>query len=614
LALGQIKNERAADELLSALSTEMDTIVIARILDALGMCGTQKCLDSLLTISEQDPNKFPPNHFALCIARFAIRQIRTERSIWKCFEYTGSGSPTTCSAALYALWRSAPNGLVDLEISKQKDELISLAHHSSPEVRMNLAILLGRSKSKIAQEILDTLEDRETNWDDWHVWVQIIRAQAALSTQPEDLLPKYLAHLSGMNNHIKITVLQTVKLLPLSLDKDSLFVDSLRLTLCTLVKNGSAHEAVRGEACVALGKHFPKELNVLLPWMTDSRISPRLKAKLIEGIAQQGTKEHFTILRQHLNHESNRVSMAAWDFIKQMLAPSVIRKLGLDSVESINLTRDMYREAKKALAKNDMGITTVVANLFADTVIFKKFKIDGYGKQIIDDLITACKNLSHYDDREAKKSLLQALGNINESSAIPFLEKELLEPDRAIAAEAAAALLRLTGKDYANRLSEQVIASHSDEDWNLLEHIKPNQHIRIRTNCGECTLELMKEQAPFTVLSFVKLIQKKFYDGLYFHRVIPNFIVQGGDPRGDGWGGPGYSLRTEISMVNYERGSCGLASAGKDSEGSQFFVTHISTPHLDGRYTIFGKIVKGMDVVDRLQIGDMIMTAQLVEE
>jgi len=119
LALGQIKTEQAADELLSGLPSEQDAHVIAKILEAIGKCGSQKYLDSLLSISEQNPGIFLPNEFALCIARFAIRQIRTERSIWKCFEYLSSGSPEDYSAALFALWRSAPNGLIDLEILKK---------------------------------------------------------------------------------------------------------------------------------------------------------------------------------------------------------------------------------------------------------------------------------------------------------------------------------------------------------------------------------------------------------------------------------------------------------------------------------------------------------------
>ena len=99
---------------------------------------------------------------------------------------------------------------------------------------------------------------------------------------------------------------------------------------------------------------------------------------------------------------------------------------------------------------------------------------------------------------------------------------------------------------------------------------------------------------------------------MIFHRVVPNFVVQGGDPRGDGWGGPGYALRTEISTLHFEAGSLGMASAGKDTEGSQFFITHSPQPHLDGRYTVFGKVVAGMEIVEGLQIGDGILAVEIL--
>ena len=613
-ALGQIKTGRAADELLSAISSEKDTNVIARILEAIGKCGSPKSLDSLLNFNELDSIKFSPKEFAMCIARFAIRQIRTERSIWKCFEYVNSNSPEVCSAALFALWRSAPNGLIDLEISKHREELISLAENNSPDIRMHLATLLGRSKSKDSHEILDTLETTETKLDDWHVCVQIVRASAALYKTTDKMLSKYPEYLSTKNDHIKIAALQAFSASPSPLVEQSRITDSMRSTLCSIANDITENEAVRGEALVALGKHFPKELEPFYAWTADNHITPRLKAKLLEGISQQTTKEHFTILRHNLNHESNRVAMAVWDFIRPMLNPAVMNKLDLDSNESIYLPKDIFKEAKSALAKNDMGITTIVANLFADTMVFSNFKNAGLADQIIDEFISAFGNLVHNDDLEAKQSVLQALGNMNNVHAVPFLEKELLESEKSIADEAAESLRRITGKDYSNRLSQRTIASRTEEDWNLLESIKTNQHVRILTNRGEITLELMKEQAPFTVLNFVKLIKREFYNGLYFHRVVPDFVVQGGDPRGDGWGGPGYQMRTEISTANYERGSCGMASAGKDTEGSQFFITHISTPHLDGRYTIFAKVVKGMEVVDRLQIGDIMKTIQLVQE
>jgi peptidylprolyl isomerase len=614
LALGQIRTVKAADELLSAISSEKDTYVIARILEEIGKCGSQKSLDSLLDFNEQAPRKFPPRDFAMCIARFAIRQIRTERSIWKCFEYASGNSPEVCSAALFALWRSAPNGLIDLEISKHREELISLAENDNPDIRMHLATLLGRTKSKDSEEILDTLEKKEKELDDWHVWVQIVSERAALYKTTDKMLSKYPEYLSAKNEHIKIAALQAFSALPLPSDEQLNLIDSIRSTLCGIAKDVIENEAVRGEALVALGKHFPKELESFRAWTADSQITPRLKARLLEGISQQITKEHFNILRHNLNHESNRVAMAAWDFIRQMLNPAVESRLDLDSNESLYLPKDIFKEARSALAKNDMGITTIVANLFADTMVFSNFKNAGLADQIINEFISAFGNLTHYDDLEAKQAILEALGNMKDLHAIPFLEKELLESERSISAEAAASLYRITGKDYSSRLSQQTVTSLTDEDWHILESIKPNQHVRIVTNRGELTLELMKEQAPFTVLSFVKLIKKEFYNGLYFHRVVPDFVVQGGDPRGDGWGGPGYKMRTEISTANYERGSCGMASAGKDTEGSQFFITHISTPHLDGRYTIFAKVVKGMEIVDRLQIGDMMKTIQLVQE
>ena len=99
--------------------------------------------------------------------------------------------------------------------------------------------------------------------------------------------------------------------------------------------------------------------------------------------------------------------------------------------------------------------------------------------------------------------------------------------------------------------------------------------VSIDTDKGAIELELFPQHAPKTVNNFVFLAQEGFYDGVTFHRVEPNFVVQGGDPRGDGWGGPGYAIRTETSLESYERGSVGMASSGKDTEGCQFFITHL---------------------------------------
>ncbi|MDH3215738.1 MAG: HEAT repeat domain-containing protein [Candidatus Krumholzibacteria bacterium] len=129
----------------------------------------------------------------------------------------------------------------------------------------------------------------------------------------------------------------------------------------------------------------------------------------------------------------------------------------------------------------------------------------------------------------------------------------------------------------------------------------------IRTEHGDVEIELFGDDATQTVANFVKLAQSGDYDknkGMSFHRVVANFVIQGGCPRGDGWGDPGYNIRSEFNQHHYDRGMVGIAHAGKDTGGSQFFITHSPQPHLDGRYTIFGRVIKGMDIVDRVAQGD----------
>ncbi|MDH5491696.1 MAG: peptidylprolyl isomerase, partial [Myxococcales bacterium] len=130
--------------------------------------------------------------------------------------------------------------------------------------------------------------------------------------------------------------------------------------------------------------------------------------------------------------------------------------------------------------------------------------------------------------------------------------------------------------------------------------------VRVSTSRGDFLLELMSDHAPTTTAGFLERVERGFYDGLSFHRVVPGFVAQGGDPQGDGYGGPGYAQRCELNRLSYERGTLGMALAGRDTGGSQFFITHSAQPHLDGRYTAFGRVVEGMEVVERLQTGDRI--------
>ncbi|MCA0198839.1 MAG: peptidylprolyl isomerase [Proteobacteria bacterium] len=129
---------------------------------------------------------------------------------------------------------------------------------------------------------------------------------------------------------------------------------------------------------------------------------------------------------------------------------------------------------------------------------------------------------------------------------------------------------------------------------------------------GPIRVELLPDQAPLTVANFVNLARHGFYDGLDFHRVIPDFMIQGGCPEGSGRGGPGYRFEDETGNgVRHERGVLSMANAGPNTNGSQFFITHVATPWLDGKHTVFGKVVEGLDVVDAIAQGDAINSVQI---
>ncbi len=148
--------------------------------------------------------------------------------------------------------------------------------------------------------------------------------------------------------------------------------------------------------------------------------------------------------------------------------------------------------------------------------------------------------------------------------------------------------------------------------WNAAPEMKidpaKKYFATIETDRGSIEIELYPQYAPMTVNNFVFLSQEGFYDGVVFHRVIPNFMIQGGDPTGSGRGGPGYEFGDEVdpkkNPLKHERGVLSMANAGAGTNGSQFFITHAPQPHLNGKHTVFGKVISGLEVVDAIKQGD----------
>ncbi len=198
-------------------------------------------------------------------------------------------------------------------------------------------------------------------------------------------------------------------------------------------------------------------------------------------------------------------------------------------------------------------------------------------------------------------TVAEALATLDAKEAIPELEQWLTSTNATIRASAAAALTRLKGTPVVATRIER------PDDKVRPPSLPKEAHLLVKTEKGEFDVRLFTQDAPLSALNMYTLARKNFFKGLTFHRIVPDFVAQGGDPRGDGEGGPGYTIRCEVNHRVYARGVVGMALSGKDTGGSQFFVTAAPQPHLDGRYTAFGEVVKGQEIVDGLLEGDKIV-------
>jgi cyclophilin family peptidyl-prolyl cis-trans isomerase len=226
-------------------------------------------------------------------------------------------------------------------------------------------------------------------------------------------------------------------------------------------------------------------------------------------------------------------------------------------------------------------------------------------------LTEAYRSATGGDGYVMRTALLNALNAIDPASARPLAQEALHDPEWALRLKASA-LLRAQGvSDSSAEIRPAPVLPIGDAQWGALITPQFSPHAYIDTDKGTIEIEMAILDAPLTVSNFVRLARIGFFDGLPMHRVVPDFVIQGGDPHGDGEGGPGYSIRDELNELPYLRGMVGMALDGKDTGGSQFFITHSPQPHLDARYTAFGRVVSGMDVVDRIQPWDVIRRVRI---
>jgi len=263
------------------------------------------------------------------------------------------------------------------------------------------------------------------------------------------------------------------------------------------------------------------------------------------------------------------------------------------------------RVAVAALADPDEGVRTTACGWLADHPAARAAVLAGA-------LAAALRDESIESPLGAIKALAArgAAEPSERGAAVELLERLGAQPSYALRREAAAALVRLGRPAPALGPVRGLDAGGAGEDLasyrEIVERTRRARTVEVRTNRGSFRVRLDCPRAPRTCLSFLALAGQHFYDGLLFHRVVPDFVIQGGDPRGDGFGGPGYVLGDELNRLRFRRGVVGMALAGPDTGGSQFFITLAPQPHLDGAYTAFGEVTAGAEVVDAIQAGDRI--------
>jgi HEAT repeat protein len=268
--------------------------------------------------------------------------------------------------------------------------------------------------------------------------------------------------------------------------------------------------------------------------------------------------------------------------------------------------------ALAALKAPDAG-QVLQAHLTAEDFAVRAAAAAGLGElkvaSAVPALIAAFRAAQSEPPYAARASALAALVKIDRAAAQPVIDEALRDRDWAVRRRALA-LLRET--DNQNADAAEAIrpappgraVSDAERAWMAKPPFSP--HAYIETERGTIELELAVLDAPLAVASFMDLARRGFFSGVAIHRVVPDFVVQDGDPRGDGEGGPGYTLRDEINQRPYLRGTVGMALDWEDTGGSQFFITHAPQPHLDGRYTVIGYVVNGMEIADRIEPRDVI--------
>jgi cyclophilin family peptidyl-prolyl cis-trans isomerase len=337
---------------------------------------------------------------------------------------------------------------------------------------------------------------------------------------------------------------------------------------------------------------------ILLNWRSAAGIAAGLGevAALPESVPNKAeiAATAQSLLRSLLDYRNSGLTINTLIAVHSEYAiPDVLRALAAFKPQ------DLASVATAQLKESDIIIRSTAADLLGDLPP---------SEEITRALAAAWPQAANDTLNDAALSILDTLGKQKTTVANDLIKEALKSRDPLIRRRAVAILKTNGVGDFSSQIGT-VQTRNTDADYKrALARIGKPARAVVTTSKGSFTIDLLPEAAPLTVDNFVQLAQRDYFRNITIHRVVPNFVIQDGDPRGDGNGGPGYQIRCEINQVPYDRAAVGMALSGKDTGGSQWFVTHSPQPHLDGGYTVFGRVVTGMDVVDKIVRGDVIQS------
>jgi HEAT repeat protein len=549
--LGLIADPASVDALAAHLR-DPESRVAAACAEALGRIVTPEVLKKLRSVLWVNTGEKPDEPLVTAVLDVLWR-FGEPAVVSDVVHFARSESLSVRTAAAYCIMRlGTPDALPTiLELLKDPDPIVR-----SYAARATNAFRQEGSRGALA----DALKD-----PDWHVRVNALKTLSDLTA--EDAVPAMIPTLQDRNFQVKMAALQAL-------------------------------QSFRGETVV----------EALRPYVGDAE--PKIRALALEGVVSAASdEESLSFLTEDVRNDPSPL-------VRSVVARELGKLQREDDLKAMLGDKDprVLSEVVSELAgvEGDAALPTLLDVLKDPDPVVRATAAEEIGKlrekAPVSVLREAYRRSMGDPIQDARLALLELLSKYKDSfEAKTVLVDALADPDwliRTKAAQVAAAM----GRKVDAEIIGPVGARRSLDFYRdvLLEARVPRKAV-VRTTRGTIEIELLGRETPLTVHNFITLSRLSFYEGLTFHRVVPNFVIQGGCPRGDGWGGPGYSIRCEVTPRPYEEGTVGMALSGKDTGGSQFFIALSPQGHLDAAYTAFGRVTSGMDVAEQILAGDVIL-------